>query len=116
MQENWIGRRKGLRLTFPFAGAPPRASTTASTVYTTRPDTLFGASFVGARRPTIRWPSSWPRPIRAAAAFIAECRKGGTSEAEIETAEKLGFDTGPAGRRTRSTRTGRCRSGSRTSS
>ncbi|RAK57301.1 leucine--tRNA ligase [Phenylobacterium deserti] len=93
MQENWIGRSKGLRFRFHFAGEAPQAAADGIEVYTTRPDTLFGASFVGiapdhplAQEIAARDPK--------AAAFIEECRKGGASEAEIETAEKLGYDTG----------------------
>jgi leucyl-tRNA synthetase len=93
MQENWIGRSKGLRLAFRFEGEAPEGFDAGLEVYTTRPDTLFGASFVGvspdhplAEQAAARDP--------AAAAFVAECRKGGASQAEIDTAEKLGFDTG----------------------
>jgi leucyl-tRNA synthetase len=93
MQENWIGRSKGLRFRFPFAGAAPDGFTRGLEVYTTRPDTLFGASFVGISpgHPLAeRIAAADPK----AAAFIAECAKGGTSEADIEAAPKLGFDTG----------------------
>src|ERR1700752_2233155 len=93
MQENWIGRSKGLRFSFPFAGASPAGFDRGLEVYTTRPDTLYGASFVGiapdhplAEMVAARDPK--------AAAFIAECKKGGASQAEIDTAEKIGFDTG----------------------
>jgi leucyl-tRNA synthetase len=93
MQENWIGRSKGLRFKFQFDGQAPDGMAEGLEVYTTRPDTLFGASFVGvapehplAERLAIENPE-----IRQ---FIADCRKGGTSEAEIESAEKLGYDTG----------------------
>ena len=88
MQENWIGKSRGLQFSFERTdGAEP------ITVYTTRPDTLNGASFVGI---------SPDHPIAKAmeaenpevAAFVAECRKGGTTEEAIETAEKLGYDTG----------------------
>src|SRR6202521_5480949 len=81
MQENWIGRSKGLRLSFPFAGDGV-AGFDGVTVYTTRPDTLFGASFVALspNHPlTEQLAASDPR----VAAFIEECRKGGTSEAAI---------------------------------
>jgi leucyl-tRNA synthetase len=88
MQENWIGKSRGLQFSFERtdAGDP-------ITVYTTRPDTLMGASFVGI---------SPDHPIAKAmeqgnpelAAFLKEARKGGTTEEAIETAEKLGFDTG----------------------
>ncbi|MET0295375.1 MAG: leucine--tRNA ligase, partial [Phenylobacterium sp.] len=61
-------------------------------VYTTRPDTLYGASFVGVApdHPLAEQLAADPK----IAAFIAECRRGGVSEAEIETAEKIGWDTG----------------------
>ncbi|MBL8770129.1 MAG: leucine--tRNA ligase [Phenylobacterium sp.] len=90
MQENWIGRSKGLRFRFHFAGDAPAESLE---VYTTRPDTLFGASFVGvaADHPLAEAvAANDPK----AAAFIEECRKGAATEAEIETAEKRGYDTG----------------------
>jgi leucyl-tRNA synthetase len=93
MQENWIGRSKGLKFAFAFAEAAPSGFAGGLEVYTTRPDTLFGASFVGiapdhplAEMVAARDPK--------AAAFIAECKKGGASQAEIDTAEKMGFDTG----------------------
>src|SRR5580704_9102023 len=94
MQENWIGKSKGLRLTFPFADAPPAPGFgDGVTVYTTRPDTLYGASFV-ALSPDHPLTEALAAGDPRIAAFVEECRKGGTSEAEIETAEKLGFDTG----------------------
>ncbi len=91
MQTNWIGRSEGLRLKWPVPKGP--AGQKEIEVYTTRPDTLFGASFlaVAADHP-------FAQAIAAkdpkAAAFIADCRKGGTSVADIETAEKQGYDTG----------------------
>ena len=93
MQENWIGKSRGLRLTFPFASGGPPGFDGGVTVYTTRPDTLFGASFV-ALSPDHPLTEILAAENPAVAAFVEECRKGGTSEAEIETAEKLGFDTG----------------------
>jgi leucyl-tRNA synthetase len=90
MQENWIGRSKGLRMSFAFADTH-RAE--GLEVYTTRPDTLFGASFV-AVAPDHPLAAEVAAANPAAAAFIAECRKGGTSTAEIEAGEKKGFDTG----------------------
>ncbi len=90
MQANWIGRSKGLRFGFETVNAP--AGFGRIEVYTTRPDTLMGASFVAiaADHPLAKALESDP----AVAAFNAECRKGGTSAAEIETAEKKGYDTG----------------------
>ncbi|HEY3696078.1 leucine--tRNA ligase [Phenylobacterium sp.] len=93
MQENWIGRSKGLRFSFRFAGAPPAGFEAGLEVYTTRPDTLYGASFVGVA-PDHPLAEQLAAADPAMAAFIAECRKGGASEAEIETAEKIGVDTG----------------------
>jgi len=93
MQENWIGRSKGLTMTWDWSGQAPAAATKGLTIYTTRPDTLFGASFMGLAP---------DHPVAAAlaaedpevAAFVAECRKGGSSQADIEQAEKIGWDTG----------------------
>ncbi|WP_374575170.1 leucine--tRNA ligase [Phenylobacterium sp.] len=93
MQENWIGRSKGLRFSFQFAGTAPDGFEAGLEVYTTRPDTLFGASFVGVA-PDHPLAEQIAAANPHAAAFIAECRRGGASEAEIETAEKIGFDTG----------------------
>ena len=93
MQENWIGRSKGLRFTFKFDGVAPEGHATGLEVYTTRPDTLFGASFVGIA-PEHPLAEQLAAADPAVAAFVAECRRGGTSEADIEGAEKLGRDTG----------------------
>ncbi|WP_296678304.1 leucine--tRNA ligase [Novosphingobium sp.] len=88
MQENWIGRSQGLRCTFNFVD-----SADGIAVYTTRPDTLFGASFVA-----IAADHPFAQRIAAnapeMAAFIAECKQGGTTAAELETAEKKGMFTG----------------------
>jgi len=92
MQENWIGKSQGLRFTFRIADAPDGIPATFE-VFTTRPDTLFGASFaaIAAEHPlALELAASNPQ----AAAFIEECRRGGTTAAELETAEKHGFDTG----------------------
>lgn len=93
MQENWIGRSKGLRFKFQFDGEAPDGMAEGLEVYTTRPDTLFGASFVGIapEHPLAEQLAVENPQIQQ---FIADCRKGGTSEAEIESAEKLGYDTG----------------------
>src|SRR4051794_40889713 len=90
MQENWIGKSRGLQ--FSFRLAEPVATTESVDVFTTRPDTIFGASFVAvaADHPIAQAvAASDPE----AAAFIAECKAGGTSAAEVETTEKKGFRT-----------------------
>ena len=87
MQENWIGKSQGLQFRFDLSNGE------ALDVYTTRPDTIFGASFVAVAA---------DHPIAQgvamsncdAAKFIELCKQGGTTAAELETAEKLGFDTG----------------------
>ena len=100
MQRNWIGRSEGLLLRFALThdaqrrerARPPSAKPDIE-VYTTRPDTLFGAKFLAIAA---------DHPLAAAvaerdpklAAFIADCRTMGTSVAAIETAEKRGYDTG----------------------
>jgi leucyl-tRNA synthetase len=90
MQANWIGKSRGLQFAFETVGAPKGFE--ALEVYTTRPDTLMGASFaaISPDHPLAKVLESDP----AVAAFVAECRRGGTSAEEIETAEKIGFDTG----------------------
>ena len=89
MQENWIGKSKGLRCRFAFPGS----SGDGIDVYTTRPDTMFGASFVAiaADHPVAQKLATNAPELQA---FIKECRKGGTTAADIETAEKKGFNTG----------------------
>lgn len=92
MQENWIGRSQGLRLSFKVTDGAP-ADFEAIEVYTTRPDTLFGASFIGvAPDHPLAQALAADRPELTE--FIAKCRQGGASEADIEAGEKLGFDTG----------------------
>ncbi|MFC4214420.1 leucine--tRNA ligase [Pseudophaeobacter arcticus] len=88
MQENWIGKSRGLQFGFERTdgGAPIE-------VYTTRPDTLMGASFVGIS-PDHPIAKELEANSPEVAEFVAECRKGGTTEEAIETAEKLGYDTG----------------------
>jgi len=93
MQQNWIGKSTGLRMRFAFAGPSPKGFEDGLEVYTTRPDTLFGASFLGVA-PDHPLAEQVAQADPAAAAFVAECRKGGASEADIETAEKLGYRTG----------------------
>ena len=88
MQANWIGRSEGARLAFSLQG-----SSDAVEVYTTRPDTLFGMSFL-AVAPEHPLAAAVAARDPKAAAFVAECRSRGTSEATIEAGEKLGYDTG----------------------
>src|SRR5437588_6344055 len=93
MQKNWIGRSEGLLVRFALDPATAPKGEAELEVFTTRPDTLFGAKFMAVAP---------DHPLAAAAAnnnprlreFIAQCRHRGTSQAEIETAEKLGLDTG----------------------
>jgi leucyl-tRNA synthetase len=93
MQENWIGRSRGLTLTWAWAGEAPPAAPDGLTIYTTRPDTLFGASFMGLA-PDHPVATALAAGNAEVAAFVAECRKGGSSTADIEQAEKIGWDTG----------------------
>ncbi|GGB40101.1 leucine--tRNA ligase [Roseibium aquae] len=92
MQKNWIGRSEGLRVRFAFSEAAPTGDTSLE-IFTTRPDTLFGASFMGLS-------PDHPISVKLAEtnptlkAFIDECRRVGTSEEAIEKAEKKGIDTG----------------------
>jgi leucyl-tRNA synthetase len=88
MQENWIGKSQGAQFTFNLVSTEGQFE-----VYTTRPDTMFGASFVGL---------AYDHPLAKQLAgdkpgfedFIKQCQAGGTSEAAIEQAEKIGFNTG----------------------
>jgi len=91
MQENWIGYSQGADVTFPLG--TPVAGIESVTVYTTRPDTLFGMSFL-AIAPEHPIAKAVAETNPAAAAFLAECAAQGTSEAAIEAAEKRGLDTG----------------------
>ncbi|MDE2515119.1 MAG: leucine--tRNA ligase [Rhodospirillales bacterium] len=91
MQSKWIGRSEGAKLR--FALTAPAGGLDTVEVYTTRPDTLFGMSFL-ALAPEHPLAAALAETNPQAAAFIAECRRLGTSEAAIETAEKQGFDTG----------------------
>lgn len=84
MQTNWIGRSEGAEIHFELSGGDKL------NVFTTRPDTIFGAAFCAV---------SVDHPLTLAAAennkelqdFIAECKRQGTTEAELETAEKMGY-------------------------
>ena len=91
MQANWIGRSEGARLTFELAA--PDGEIAGLEVYTTRPDTLFGMSFL-AIAPEHPLAAAVAARDPQAAAFVAACRASGTSEVAVETGEKRGFDTG----------------------
>ncbi|HWX67254.1 MAG TPA: leucine--tRNA ligase [Rhodanobacter sp.] len=88
MQRNWLGRSEGLEIQFAVAGESESLS-----VFTTRPDTLMGVTFLSIA-------AEHPLALQAAqgneklAAFIAELKHGGVSEAELETQDKRGMDTG----------------------
>jgi leucyl-tRNA synthetase len=88
MQENWIGKSRGLQFSFERTDGEE-----AIEVYTTRPDTLMGASFIGIS-PDHPIAKKLEAESQEVADFVAECRKGGTTEEAIETADKLGYDTG----------------------
>ncbi|MFW2850969.1 leucine--tRNA ligase [Sphingomonas sp. TX0543] len=91
MQENWIGKSQGL--TFRFALSARAGGLDGVEVFTTRPDTIFGASFVAvAADHPIAQAIAAGNP--EAATFVERCKQGGTTAAELETQEKLGFDTG----------------------
>lgn len=103
MQENWIGKSRGATLWWDIAEAPaflpdspagePSHARDPIEVYTTRPDTLFGASFL-ALAPDHPLTKAIAEHRPDVAAFIAACAQSGTSEADIEKAEKLGVDLG----------------------
>ncbi len=93
MQKNWIGRSEGLLVRFALDTATTPSGESELEIFTTRPDTLFGSKFMAI---------SPDHPLAAAAAaknpklaaFIEECKHIGTSQAAIDTVEKMGFDTG----------------------
>jgi len=91
MQENWIGKSQGLQ--FHFDLAEPQNDIAAVEVFSTRPDPIFGASFIAlaADHPLTQQLAS---QNSALASFAEECKAGGTTAAELETMEKKGFDTG----------------------
>ncbi|WP_417595504.1 leucine--tRNA ligase [Parasphingorhabdus sp.] len=91
MQENWIGKSQGLQFHFQLAEAQDDIASVE--VFSTRPDTIFGASFVAlsADHPLTQ---KLAGQNAALAAFAEECKAGGTTAAELETMEKKGFDTG----------------------
>ena len=92
MQHNWIGKSEGARIRFPLTEAPEHIDQNIE-VFTTRPDTLFGASFIAlaANHPIILGLADDNAELSA---FVEECNRMGTSQATIEAAEKKGVDTG----------------------
>ncbi len=88
MQENWIGRSEGMHINFSLKGRDDHLP-----IFTTRHDTLFGASFcaIAADHPLAKELASNNPKL---AEFINECSQLGTTEAALEKAEKVGFDTG----------------------
>lgn len=88
MQANWIGKSRGLQFSFARTDDGGQIE-----VYTTRPDTLMGASFVGIS-PDHPLAKELEAQDQKAAEFIAECRKGGTTAEALEAGEKMGYDTG----------------------
>lgn len=93
MQKNWIGKSEGLQVRFALDGKTAPDGFSEVEVYTTRPDTLFGAAFVAisADHPLAR---KLAENNTSLSGFIDECHQQGTSLAALETAEKKGFDTG----------------------
>ncbi|MGZ9719178.1 leucine--tRNA ligase [Rhizobium miluonense] len=93
MQKNWIGRSEGLTVRWEIVPETAPNGDREITVYTTRPDTLFGASFlaISADHPLAKEAAAKDPAIEA---FCEECRRAGTSVAALETAEKKGMDTG----------------------
>ena len=91
MQRNWIGKSEGLSFEFGLVGAPKGFDRLP--IFTTRPDTMYGPTFaaISPDHPLAKELASKDPKVLA---FIAECRRIGTTEAAIETAEKLGYDTG----------------------
>jgi leucyl-tRNA synthetase len=93
MQRNWIGRSEGLLVRFALDAATTPNGESELDVFTTRGDTLFGAKFL-AIAPDHPLARASAAKNAALASFIEECKRRGTSQAEIDTAEKQGFDTG----------------------
>ena len=93
MQKNWIGRSEGLKIKFKIDKRPnDKIDSDNIEVYTTRPDTIFGASFI-AIAPDHPIAKSLANNNKELQKFISECNQIGTSEEALEKAEKKGFDT-----------------------
>ncbi len=93
MQRNWIGKSEGARLRFKLSGEPLPGGKGELEIYTTRPDTIFGASFL-AISPAHPLALVLARKDMALKEFLADCARMGVSQEEIDKAEKKGFDTG----------------------
>jgi leucyl-tRNA synthetase len=93
MQRNWIGRSEGLLVRFALDPATTPSNNDSLEIYTTRPDTLFGAKFL-AVAPDHPLAKAVAENNPELGAFIEECRRMGTAQEAIDKAEKLGFDTG----------------------
>jgi leucyl-tRNA synthetase len=93
MQKNWIGRSQGLSIRFGLDTTTTPDGESEVEIYTTRPDTLFGARFL-ALAPDHPLARAGAAKDKALAAFIETCQRSGTATEAIETAEKKGFDTG----------------------
>ncbi len=91
MQANWIGKSRGLEMTFELTA--PAGDVSGIEIYTTRPDTLAGASFI-AIAPEHPLAVQLAADNAALADFNVDVRRAGTSEEELEKADKRGFDTG----------------------
>ncbi|RCW80290.1 leucine--tRNA ligase [Phyllobacterium bourgognense] len=93
MQRNWIGKSEGMLIRWALDDTSHAGGENEIEVYTTRPDTLFGASFIAiaADHPLAKKAAE---TNAALAKFNEECRQAGTSVVALETAEKKGFDTG----------------------
>jgi len=93
MQKNWIGKSEGCLIKFKLSGDRPDDAPGTLDVFTTRHDTIFGASFcaIAPNHPLAQSLAHQDAELRA---FIAECQRIGTSEEAIERAEKKGYDTG----------------------
>jgi leucyl-tRNA synthetase len=93
MQRNWIGKSEGLSIRWQVVEGTAPAGISELEAYTTRPDTLFGASFM-AVAPNHPFATAAATRDPAIAAFVERCKQMGTSLAALETAEKEGMDTG----------------------
>jgi leucyl-tRNA synthetase len=93
MQRNWIGKSKGLLIRFHLSGGKLPPGFKDVEVFTTRPDTIFGASFIGIspEHPLAQELAKSDADLKE---FIEECRRIGTAQEEIDRAEKKGYNTG----------------------